>query len=64
MVQFPHGSDPRPSEAGRVNMMYKSVMKPADSMVNQPHFPEMLKRESVEVLPCGYQSRTHWNAVI
>ncbi len=33
--------------------MYNSVMNPGASMVAQPIFPGMLKRESVDVLPIG-----------
>ena len=33
--------------------MYNSVMKPGASIVAQPIFPEMLKRDSVDVLPIG-----------
>jgi len=64
MVQLPQGSDARPSSAGSVYMMYRRVMKPTDSMAIQPHFPEMLRRDSIDVLPMGYQSVSHWMAVI
>lgn len=44
--------------------MYSRVMKPADSMVAHPILPSMLKRDSVDVFPCGYQSSTHCAVVI
>ena len=59
MTQFPQGSDPSPSSFGSVNMMYSSDKGPITSMVTHPHLPEMLKRESIDVLPWGYQSVTH-----
>lgn len=35
-------------------MMYSNVMNPGASIVAQPIFPGMLRRDSVEVLPAGY----------
>lgn len=45
-------------------MMYSSVMKPADSIVAHPILPLMLKRDSIDVFPCGYQSSIHCAVVI
>jgi hypothetical protein len=45
-------------------MMYSSVMKPGASIVAHPILPGMLKRDSVDVLPWGYQLRTHCPVVI
>jgi hypothetical protein len=64
MVQFPHGSSLIPSSFGSANMMYSSVMKPTDSIVAHPIFPPMFHRDSIDVLPCGYQSRNHCATVI
>lgn len=63
MVQFAHGRLPMPSSLGSVYMMYRSVMKPGASMVAHAHFPGMLKRESMDVLPWGYHFTSHWTAV-
>ena len=53
MSQLARGRLSMPFWAGRVNIMYKSVMKPGASIVAQPILPGMLKRDSVEVLPMG-----------
>lgn len=53
MVQFAQGSPSRPSSLGRYTMLYSKVMKPGASMIAQAHFPGRLKRDSIEVLPCG-----------
>lgn len=60
IVQLPQGSGSvMPSSSGRVHMMYNSVRKPGISMVNHAHLPGRFHRESVDVLPCGYQSMNH-----
>lgn len=59
MVQLPHGSSWIPSSFGSVKKMYSRVIGPADSMVAHPILPGTLNLDSVEVLPCGYQSMTH-----
>lgn len=35
-------------------------MKPGASIVTQAILPGMFKRESIEVLPIGYQAVSHW----
>lgn len=53
MTQFVGGSDERLRSWGRAYMMYKRVIKPGTSMVNQPILPGMLRRELIDVLPIG-----------
>jgi hypothetical protein len=59
MVQFPHGNSLIPNSLGSAYMMYSNTMKPADSIVAHPILPSMFHRDSIDVLPCGYQSSTH-----
>jgi hypothetical protein len=53
MTQFVGGSDERLRSWGRVYMMYKRIMKPGASIVNQPILPGILRRDSIDVLPMG-----------
>jgi hypothetical protein len=53
-----------PSSMGSEYMMYSRAMKPGASIVAHPILPGMLKRDCVDVLPCGYQSSTHCAVVI
>lgn len=63
MVQLPQGSGSvKLSSLGRLYMMYSSVAAPGISIVNHAHLPGRFQRESVDVLPCGYQSMNHWTA--
>ena len=39
-------------------------MKSVDSVIAQPHLPGTQSRETLDVLPIGYQSRTHCSPVI
>lgn len=64
IVQFPHGNSAIPSSCGSDHIMYSRVMNPADSIVAHPNFPLMLKRDSSEVFPWGYQSVIHCASVI
>ncbi len=57
------GSCSIPFCCGRVFIVYKSRMNPTASIVAHPIFPGMFKGESIEVLPCGYQSVNHWPSV-
>lgn len=45
--------------AGRANMRYRSVSTPGSSIMIQAILPGMLNRESMEVLPIGYQVTSH-----
>lgn len=53
MTQFTIGKLSIPFCAGRVNMIYKSVINPGASIVAHAILPGMLKRDSVDVLPIG-----------
>jgi hypothetical protein len=64
IVQLPQGSSLIPSSFGRAYIMYNSTRKPGDSIVAHPIFPGMFHLDSVDVLPCGYQSSTHCAVVI
>ena len=59
MSQLAPGRCSIPFFWGRVNMIYSSVMKPGASIVANPIFPGMFKRDCVEVLPIGYQVVTN-----
>ena len=64
MVQLPHGRASIFSSLGSAYMMYNNVMKPGASIVIQAILPGIFRRDSMEVLPCGYQSSSHCDAVI
>jgi hypothetical protein len=59
IVQFPHGNSLIPNSFGSAYMMYNNTMNPALSIVAHPIFPSMFHFDSIDVLPCGYQSSTH-----
>lgn len=59
MVQFPMGSSAIPTSFGSDIIMYTNVSGPTHSIVAHPILPSTLNRDSVDVLPCGYQSSTH-----
>lgn len=53
IIQLPSGKLSMPFCLGRVNMMYRRLMKPGASMVAHAILPGMLNRELTDVFPCG-----------